>query len=136
VTPTIDYSTAGPFTTFDGIDGSDDSARGSSGGGPEEICRPLQALFIQPTDTDALGLAPERLAETDLRPVSELAGRLLALDPAPLAVPREPEKRVVGTCRHFAVLSCALLRRAGIAARVRCGFATRQPSRRSTRTRT
>jgi hypothetical protein len=60
VTPTIDYSTPGPFTTFDGIDGiddsadSDDSALGSSGGGPEEICRPVQALFVQPTDTVAL----------------------------------------------------------------------------------
>lgn len=37
---------------------------------------------------------------------------------------REPDKRVVGTCRHFAVLSCALLRHRGIASRVRCGFAT------------
>jgi hypothetical protein len=60
VTPTIDYSTPGPFTTFDGIDGiddsadSDDSALGSSGGGPEEICHPIQALFVQPTNTVAL----------------------------------------------------------------------------------
>jgi hypothetical protein len=30
----------------------------------------------------------------------------------------------VGTCRHFAVLSCALLRLRGIPARARCGFAT------------
>jgi hypothetical protein len=121
VTAAIDYTTPGPFTAFDGID---PRALGAPGGDPEEICRPVQALVIQPTDTDALGLAPERLAEKDIRPVSELVRRLLALDPAPLAVPREPEDRVVGTCRHYAVLSCALLRRAGIAARVRCGFAT------------
>jgi hypothetical protein len=31
---------------------------------------------------------------------------------------------VIGTCRHFAVLACALLRYRGIAARARCGFAT------------
>jgi hypothetical protein len=31
---------------------------------------------------------------------------------------------VIGTCRHFAVLSCALLRYRGTAARARCGFAT------------
>ncbi|MGO8887020.1 MAG: transglutaminase domain-containing protein [Streptosporangiaceae bacterium] len=37
---------------------------------------------------------------------------------------REPGRRVIGTCRHFAVLSCALLRYRGIAARARCGFAT------------
>ncbi|WP_324192492.1 transglutaminase domain-containing protein [Nocardia transvalensis] len=30
----------------------------------------------------------------------------------------------MGTCRHFAVISCALLRYRGIASRVRCGFAT------------
>ncbi|MCA2211786.1 transglutaminase-like domain-containing protein [Wangella sp. NEAU-J3] len=28
------------------------------------------------------------------------------------------------TCRHFAVLACALLRHRGIPARARCGFAT------------
>jgi transglutaminase-like putative cysteine protease len=56
--------------------------------------------------------------------VGKLIDALLALDPAPLAVAREPARRVIGTCRHFAVLSCALLRYRGIAARVRCGFAT------------
>jgi hypothetical protein len=49
---------------------------------------------------------------------------LLALDQAPLSVPRESGKRVIGTCRHFAVISCALLRYRGIPARVRSGFAT------------
>jgi hypothetical protein len=56
--------------------------------------------------------------------VGKLIDALLALDPAPLAVAREPARRVIGTWRHFAVLSCALLRYRGIAARVRCGFAT------------
>lgn len=63
-------------------------------------------------------------AENQLRPVDGLLGALLALDPTPLTVAREPERRVIGTCRHFAVLSCALLRYRGIAARARCGFAT------------
>jgi hypothetical protein len=121
MTAGIDYTTPGPFTAFDGIDAGVLAAPGDD---PVEICRPVQALVIQPTDTDAIGLAPERLAEKDIRPVNELVRRLLALDPAPLEVPRAPDKRVVGTCRHYAVLSCALLRRAGIAARVRCGFAT------------
>lgn len=31
---------------------------------------------------------------------------------------------MIGTCRHFAVLACALLRARGIRSRVRCGFAT------------
>jgi len=121
VTSAIDYTAPGPFTAFEGIDAS---VVGAPDGDPEDICRPVRALVIQPTDADALDLPAGRLAEKDIRPVSELVRRLLALDPAPLAVPREPAHRVVGTCRHYAVLSCALLRRAGIAARVRCGFAT------------
>ena len=59
-----------------------------------------------------------------MRPAAAIVAALLALDPAPLHVPREAAERVVGTCRHFAVLSCALLRHRGIAARARCGFAT------------
>ncbi|WP_269803231.1 transglutaminase domain-containing protein [Streptomyces sp. Go-475] len=38
--------------------------------------------------------------------------------------PRPPEHRVVGTCRHFAILACAFLRARGIPARARCGFGT------------
>lgn len=57
-------------------------------------------------------------------PVTRIVQAFLALDPAPLSVAREPEKRVIGTCRQFAVRSCALLRYRGIPARVRCGFAT------------
>ncbi|MFD5093450.1 transglutaminase domain-containing protein [Amycolatopsis thailandensis] len=45
---------------------------------------------------------------------------LLAPDPAPLTAALEADKRVVGACRHFAVLGCALLRYRGIAARVHC----------------
>ena len=49
---------------------------------------------------------------------------LLTLDPSPLDIARAPDRRVIGTCRHFALLSCALLRYRGVAARVRYGFAT------------
>ncbi len=69
-------------------------------------------------------MRPERLAEKDIRSAAAIIQAVLALDPAPLDVPREPARRVVGTCRHFAVLSCALLRYRGVAARARCGFAT------------
>ncbi|MBM0233854.1 hypothetical protein JNW91_19560 [Micromonospora sp. STR1_7] len=66
----------------------------------------------------------QRFAENHLRTVDGIIGALLALDPAPLTVARDPARRVIGTCRHFAVLSCALLRYREIAARARCGFAT------------
>lgn len=62
--------------------------------------------------------------ENQIRLAAELVDTLLALNPAPLINRREPDQRVISTCRHFAVISCALLRHRGIKSRVRCGFAT------------
>ena len=94
----IDYSSPGPLT---GLQGIAPEALATLGVDPVEICSPVHALVPSVT-----------------LPVQ------LALDSAPLTSPREPGTRVVGTCRHFAVISCALLRHRGIPARVRCGFAT------------
>jgi hypothetical protein len=117
----IDYSTPGPFTAVDGIP---EAVLATVAGDPAEICRPVHNLVIQPSDAESLDLPERRFQENQIRPVTELLRRLLAMDPAPLTTPRDPANRVIGTCRHFAVVSCALLRRAGFAARVRCGFAT------------
>jgi hypothetical protein len=121
MTQVIDYAAPGPLTTLDGIS---PHAIQAVGGDPVEICFPVHSLVIQPAEAKALNLHPERFAAAQIRPAGALIRELLRLDPAPLSVTRKPEKRVVGTCRHFAVLSCALLRHVGIAARVRCGFAT------------
>jgi len=59
-----------------------------------------------------------------LRPAARIIEVLLSLVPEPVHIERPPSARVVGTCRHFAVVSCALLRYRGIPSRVRCGFAT------------
>lgn len=117
----IDYASPGRLT---GLDGVSSLALESVATDPVGICLPVHDLVIQPTDAQALNLPADRFDENQIRPASMLVRRLLALDPAPLTTAREPNKRVVGTCRHFAVLSCALLRHRGIAARVRCGFAT------------
>lgn len=117
----IDYAAPGPFTTLGTVNSA---ALESAGGDPLAICFPVHSLFIQPSDAESLGMPYERLATNQIRPAATLVAELLALDPSPLTVAREPDKRVVGTCRHFAVLSCALLRYRGIPARVRCGFAT------------
>jgi hypothetical protein len=90
---------------------------------PAEICALAQGLVVQPADTGSLGLPEERDEEGNLRPAAALISVLAGLDPAPLDAPRKPEHRVVGTCRHFAVLACALLRFRDIPARARCGFA-------------
>ena len=90
---------------------------------PAEICALAQGLVVQPAETGSLGLPEERDEEGNLRPAASLISVLAGLDPAPLDAPRKPEHRVVGTCRHFAVLACALLRFRDIPARARCGFA-------------
>ena len=90
---------------------------------PAEICALAQGLVVQPAETGSLGLPEERDEEGNLRPAAALISVLAGLDPAPLDAPRKPEHRVVGTCRHFAVLACALLRFRDIPARARCGFA-------------
>ena len=117
----IDFATPGPLTALDRVPPS------ALAGLPEDpvgICRPVRHLVLQPTDAAAAELPAQRRAENQIRPAARLVDVLLALDPAPLVEPRPAPLRVVGTCRHFAVLACALLRSQGIPARVRCGFAT------------
>lgn len=66
----------------------------------------------------------ERDLEQGLHGAEAMLSRALALDARPIAEARPPEHRVIGICRHFAVLMTALLRHHGVPARARCGFAT------------
>jgi hypothetical protein len=69
------------------------------------------------------GTIPEpRLGELDTCHVSRMLDRIVELDDRPLQEPRRPGRRLVGCCRDFAVLFCALARHKGIPARVRFGF--------------
>ena len=117
----IDYCVAGELTAIDPelrpyLDGLPRT--------PVELCRVVQSLVIPPPLAGAVGIGEEREAERSIRPASELIRVLIGLDAAPLDEARAPKHRVVGTCRHFAVLSVAFLQFRGIAARARCGFAT------------
>src|SRR5579872_4920130 len=69
-------------------------------------------------------LSPERDGQAQLRSAADMVAAIAAIDPAPLAQPRPPSHRLIGVCRHFSVLATALLRRRGVPARARCGFAT------------
>ena len=113
VTDAIDYAVPGPLTDLASIS---PSALERIPSEPVDICRPAHTLVIQPSGAKALGLPDERFSENQFRPAAALVEALLALDPASLDVPRRPDRRVIGTCRHFAVLSCALLRYRGNAA--------------------
>src|SRR5207248_5963583 len=86
---------------------------------PVGICAAVRGLVIQPTDAPAAGVPEARLAERNIRPVRDLIDALIAIDPAPLHQPRPPDRRVVGTCRHFATLGCTLLRLRGLPAQAR-----------------
>jgi hypothetical protein len=118
---TLDYSRPGPLTRLDPA-----QVRLGEGLGVDavSICAAAQALVIEPGDASAAGVPEHRLAERNIRSARALIEVLTALDPRPLHDSRPPLLRVVGTCRHFALLGCALLRLRGIPARARCGFAT------------
>jgi hypothetical protein len=115
------YATPGPLTSL-----ADDQATMvlELTLDPQALCRGVQGLLVLPKDAFGSGLSAERLAERNTRPAGALLRRATELDPSPLDHPRAPGKRVVGTCRHFAVLATAFLRAAGVPARARCGFAS------------
>lgn len=57
-----------------------------------------------------------------LRPVEQILDAAMSLSGAPLGVARPPRHRAAGNCRHYSVVTVALLRANAIAARARCGF--------------
>jgi Transglutaminase-like superfamily len=120
----VDYTAAGPLTELNSVSPAALAGLSRVSADPMTICQHVHSLVIQPHDAAAAGVHADRLAEKDIRPAAMLVEILMALEPTPLHLPRPAKTRVVGTCRHFAVLSCALLRYRGIAARARCGFAT------------
>jgi len=67
-------------------------------------------------------LTDERKAEVQIRSAADMLRKIHEMDGTPLAETRPLEKRLVGNCRDFTVLTVALLRREGIPARARCGF--------------
>ena len=117
----IDYAEPGALTS---LSGTEEEALAPVADNAVAICSPVHGLVLQPRDAEKIGLPPERLAENQIRPAAKIVAALWGLGPTPLSMPRDADQRVVGTCRHFTVLSCALLRYRGIPARARCGFAT------------
>ena len=71
-----------------------------------------------------LELTPEREGEINIRSAANILRKAYALKQAPLSKKRELDELVIGNCRDFSVLCTAFLRRKGIPARARCGFAT------------
>jgi hypothetical protein len=67
-------------------------------------------------------ISDERRESVHVRPLEGLLGRLTSEDDRPLTQARPVQERLAGNCRHFSVLTVAMLRSHGVAARARCGF--------------
>jgi hypothetical protein len=90
------------------------------------LARIVQGLvFHYMADAPLFGWTPpkERLGEIDSRTLPAILARLRALDGRPLTEARPPERRILGCCRDFTVLLCAMARHHGIPVRARVGFA-------------
>jgi hypothetical protein len=105
------YAEPGPMTTTAGIPADVFNGLPTD---PVALCRAVPGLIV----------AESRLTNLQARSAVEMIDVIRRLEPGPLSVARPVEDRMVGNCRHFSTLSGALLRRAGIPARARCGFAT------------
>jgi hypothetical protein len=116
------YSTPGPMTTL----GPGSDAFQGLPTDPMALGPVVQGLILHEFWAERYGveIPPARADEVETRTASAMVELILRLDPAPLSVPRPPDRRMIGNCRHFSVLSCALLRRQEVPARARCGFGT------------
>ena len=88
------------------------------------LCRIVQGLLIHIFWAERYGvtLSEERKEEVQIRSVAHKLARIRELDDRPLTVARPLEKRLVGNCRDFSTMLCAMLRHQGVPARARCGF--------------
>lgn len=88
------------------------------------LCQVVQGLLLHIfwIERYAVQLPEERKQEVQLRHVARMLARIQELADIPLTIPRPPEKKLVGNCRDFTVLLCAMLRHRGVPARARCGF--------------
>jgi hypothetical protein len=115
------YAEPAPITALDRVD---PTVLDGVGGDPSTLAEVIRGVLVHRDWTPTMGLTfpPDRLEDQHIRPMHEVIGRVLQLSSEPLRVRREPADRMVGVCRHFAVLHVALLRRVGVPARARAGF--------------
>jgi len=124
------WLTNGPFT-----DPRDEAPRlarlaARAGKDPRALAEVVRSVMVHVHWRDAYGLADDAArayAETNLRDVRAKLRRIgeleasLGRSPDDVA-PLPPPQKLVSNCRDHSVLYAALLRNAGIPARVRCGF--------------
>lgn len=119
--PLAYYATQSPITNPGKNVGLFADLPGTIGG----LCQVVQGLCILYFAGEMYGyeVPKERLSEIDTRYVERMLDRIVELDSRPLTEPRPPEKRLMGCCRDFATLFCAIARHQSIPTRTRVGFA-------------
>lgn len=112
------WTTPGRMTVLDGVGGLPNDLAGA--------VRLINGLLIHEVWASHVGLhvSARRREEIQLRSAADMVERIRRLDARPLDVARPPERRLIVNCRHFAVMTCAVLRRGGVPVRARCGHAT------------
>lgn len=112
------WATPGRMTALDCVEAIPDD--------PSGALELVNGLLVHEASAPRHGLdAPgERRDEVQIRSATAMVDPIRELDSSPLDVARLPERRLVVNCRHFAVLTCVVLRRAGLPVRARCGHAT------------
>jgi hypothetical protein len=116
------YVESARMTAID--DGRYGAALDGLGGSPASLANAVRGVLIHRDWAPLLGVefGADRLADQHIRPVDEILDRVLELQNDRLAITRALPDRMVGVCRHYAVLYAALLRRQGTPARARAGF--------------
>ena len=80
----------------------------------------LHKAFVEPA---GIVCPPESTEDAETRLMPEMLSRILARDSRPLDKKRSPGKRLIGVCRHYAILACSLFRHHDVPSRLRVGFA-------------
>lgn len=96
-------------------------------GDVSQIVKAVQGVVIGGDQAMALGFTPPRKRlqhEENLRKIENMLARIEEMDARPLIQSRPFDKRLLGSCRHFAVRTCSLLRHRRIPAPARGGFET------------
>lgn len=120
--PTFDYFSQQGRISDPGIHGSLYNGLPTS---IEDLVKLVQGVTIHVFWTERYGFKtpPERMAELQLRWIDKRLARTLELDERPLMEARPIDRKLLGNCRDHSLLLVSILRRQGIAARARCGFA-------------
>lgn len=85
----------------------------------------VQGLIVHDFWIERYGSKPteRQKIHTNTTYMTDILDKALELENKSLTLPRSVENRVLGSCREFSTLFCAILRHKGISARCRCGFA-------------